>query len=233
MVGASGGVGASALASAVAVRAARAGMDVVAVDLSPFGGGLDVTFGVEQEAGVRWADLVALAGAADGSAVVARLPSVEGVPVLSFGREEPVLPDPDVVVQVVTALAATGRVVVLDLPIGCPYLASVLPLVTHIVVVAGAQIRQLAALAVAARRLSSEAAPRAVCLRGDRGVREIGQLVESAMDVPVIGLLTLDRGLRADLVHGVAPGSSGRGPVTAAADHCLAHALVGERAGAA
>jgi len=233
VLGTSGGVGASALAAALAVRAGRAGMDVVAVDLSPFGGGLDVTLGAEQEAGVRWADLVALAGAADGSAIVARLPALDGVPVLSFGRDAAVVPEVDVALQVVTALAASGRVVILDMTVEGPYGAAVLALATQLVVVAGSEPRQLAALAVAGRWLQSRCDHVAVCLRGGRRVHEIAPLVESAMGLPVIGLLTEDRHLRADLVHGVAPGSSGRGVLAAVADQCLAHALIRDRAGAA
>ena len=49
------GSGASVLATAVAVRAARAGVDVVLVDGCPLGGGLDVVLGAEQESGIRWA----------------------------------------------------------------------------------------------------------------------------------------------------------------------------------
>jgi hypothetical protein len=233
VVGTSGGVGASALAAAVAVRAATAGIDAVAVDLSPLGGGLDVTFGAEQEPGVRWVDLVALAGAADGSAVIARLPRGEGVPVLSFGRDDRVLPEVDVVLQVVQAMAASGRVVVLDVAVEGPYVEPVVPLATQLVLVAGSELRQLAALGVAGRWLRPRCDHVAVCLRGDRQVDEVGAFVESVMGLAVIGYLTEDRGLRADLVHGIAPGSTGRGATATAADECLAHALQGDRAGAA
>jgi MinD-like ATPase involved in chromosome partitioning or flagellar assembly len=47
----SGGVGSSTLAAAVAVRAAAAGRTVVAVDLDPLAGCLDVVFGLELEPG--------------------------------------------------------------------------------------------------------------------------------------------------------------------------------------
>ena len=79
VVGASGGVGASSLATAVAVRAVRAGLDVVLVDGCPLGGGLDVVLGAEQAQGVRWSDLSRLEGSADGPALLVRLPLAEGV----------------------------------------------------------------------------------------------------------------------------------------------------------
>jgi Mrp family chromosome partitioning ATPase len=57
VVGGSGGVGASVLSAAIAVRAAQAGLRSVAVDGDRLGGGLDVTLGIERERGARWPDL--------------------------------------------------------------------------------------------------------------------------------------------------------------------------------
>ena len=231
VMGASGGVGASALAAALAVRAVQAGVEVVAVDLRPLGGGLDVTFGAEQETGVRWADLVALSGAADASALVSRLPRSEGVPVLSFGREDPSVPEIDVVVQIVAALAGSRRLVVVDAAPETAFAQAVLTLATLVVVVAGGELRQLAALSALGRWLEGRCADVVVCLRGDRRVGELGPLVEASTGLSVIGVLSDDRMLRGDLVHGVAPGTRGRGTVAAVADECLARALLGQRAG--
>lgn len=229
VLGASGGVGASALAAALAVRAVQAGVEVVAVDLRPLGGGLDVTFGAEQEAGVRWADLFALSGAADASALVSRLPRAEGVPVLSFGRADPSVPEVDVVVQIVAALAGSRRLVVVDAAAETAFAPAVLTLATLVVVVAGTELRQLAALSAIGRWLDGRCADVVVCLRGDR-VGELGPLVEASTGLSVIGVLSDDRMLRGDLVHGVAPGSRGRGSIAAVADECLARAVLGQRA---
>jgi septum formation inhibitor-activating ATPase MinD len=51
VVGASGGVGASTLAAAIAVRAAAADASVALVDGCPWGGGLDVVLGADRRAG--------------------------------------------------------------------------------------------------------------------------------------------------------------------------------------
>ena len=80
---ASGGVGSSTLAAAVAVRAAAAGRTVVAVDLDALAGCLDVLFGLEQERGWRWRELTEVAGVVDGLGLADRLPVSCGVPVLS------------------------------------------------------------------------------------------------------------------------------------------------------
>jgi MinD-like ATPase involved in chromosome partitioning or flagellar assembly len=81
---ASGGVGATSLAAAIAVRAAAAQRTVVAVDLDPWSGGLDVTFGVEQEPGWRWDRLAESAGLVDGLQLAERLPHTLDVAVLAM-----------------------------------------------------------------------------------------------------------------------------------------------------
>ncbi len=82
-VPASGGVGASTLASAVATRAATVGRSCVAVDLDRYAGSLEVAFGVEDSAGWRWPELSEVAGVVDGEALSAQLPMSCGVAVLA------------------------------------------------------------------------------------------------------------------------------------------------------
>ena len=55
-------------------------------------------------------------------------------------------------------------------------------------------------------------------------------MVEASTGLSVIGILSDDRMLRGDLVHGVAPGARGRGCVASVADECLARAVLGDRA---
>ncbi len=166
---ASGGVGASTLAAAVAVRAAGAGREAVAVDLDHVAGRLDVVFGVEQHAGWRWDALVEVIGVVDGAALAQRLPCSEGVRVLAYDRgaaiaaaEPRSLPagdsaghgDPaqegdggvsDVVSDVVSGLARAHEVTVLDLPRDVAVLAAVAGLVDVVVLVVGSQLSQVAA----------------------------------------------------------------------------------------
>jgi septum formation inhibitor-activating ATPase MinD len=85
-VPASGGVGSSTLAAAVAVRACAAGRSVVAVDLDPLAGCLDVVFGLEQEPGWRWPELSDVSGVVHGLGLADELPVSCGVPVLSGRR---------------------------------------------------------------------------------------------------------------------------------------------------
>lgn len=232
VVGASGGVGASALAVAVAVRARRAGVDVVLVDARPLGGGLDVTLGAEQESGLRWPDLGGLVGAADGRALLGRLPAAGGVPVLSFDRVE-AHPPREVAEAVLTALAAECELVVVDVGLGQGTVTeAALDAAAQVVVVSGDGFGQLAALSVATAHVRgrgpTQVVPEtAVCLRGRRlSLGSVSRLVETEMGVPVGFTLDDDSGVRADLVHGIAPGSRGGGAMVVTADEVLGWAVL-------
>jgi MinD-like ATPase involved in chromosome partitioning or flagellar assembly len=234
VVGASGGVGASALATAVAVRASRAGTDVVLVDGCPLGGGLDVVLGAEQEGGVRWPDLYRLVGSADGRALLARLPSMEGVRVLSYGRDGSE-PPADVAGAVVAALRTECALVVVDASVaGGAVAVAALEVADRVLLVAGEGMSQLAALSVVSALLASGSGrvgvEMAVCLRGpSASAGPVARVVESELRWPVLCALEDDRGLVADLVHGVAPGSRPSGPTVRAADEILGWALLDRR----
>ncbi|WP_147067756.1 hypothetical protein [Terrabacter aerolatus] len=159
---ASGGVGSSTLAAAVAVRACAAGRTVVAVDLDPLAGCLDVVFGLEQEPGWRWPELADVAGIVDGLGLADELPVSCGVPVLSGRRGAgwDAAPGPArsegwaepqgvgewlaTVPDVVAGLADAHDLTVLDLPRDPAVLDAVALLVDAVVVVAGTQVPQLA-----------------------------------------------------------------------------------------
>ncbi len=232
VVGASGGVGASVLAAAVAVRAHRAGVSVVLVDAAPLSGGLDVTLGLEQDAGIRWPDLGGLVGAADGRALLSRLPSAAGLPVLSFDRVE-AHPPPDVAAAVVDALVTERELVVVDLALlGGPVAEAGLDAATQVVLVSAPGLRDLSALSVAAdhvrARSGTAVVPElAVCLRGrPRALTDVARLVESETGLPVVFTLDDDPRVGADLVHGFAPGSRGGGGLVATADEVLGWAVL-------
>ncbi len=123
VLGGCGGVGASALATACAVRAAAAGRDVVLVDGNPWGGGLDIMAGLDVEPGLRWADLGGVLGDVDPGRLLDALPvGPERVRCLSWGADPPdsASSDPE---PVLSALRRAAGLVVLDLPGPAPGLA--------------------------------------------------------------------------------------------------------------
>ncbi|GGK04292.1 hypothetical protein GCM10011583_40020 [Streptomyces camponoticapitis] len=67
VIGGRGGAGASTLACALAVTAARQGLRTMLIDGDPLGGGLDVLLGGERAEGRRWPDFAASKGRVAGA----------------------------------------------------------------------------------------------------------------------------------------------------------------------
>jgi Mrp family chromosome partitioning ATPase len=154
VVGGSGGVGASVLTAAIAVRAAQAGLGAVCLDGDRLGGGLDVIFGLEQECGMRWPDLAGVRGRIDGPGLLRRLPSVDGVGVLSFDRARDVSLASEVLRDVLLALRGAADVVVVDLPRpDHDIFAALAPSVDAMALLAGVGICDLAGASAIAEHL--------------------------------------------------------------------------------
>lgn len=152
--GASGGLGTSTLAAAVAGLAARLGGSALLVDLAPNAGGLDHLVGCAHEPGLRWPVRE------DGMLTLrsAHLPVWCSVRVLS--QRGPVLPAPPlgpVALQTVERLADGHDVTVLDLPRpDHPRARAWLELCDSVVLVAGTT-PSLVAAALVARALTASA----------------------------------------------------------------------------
>ncbi|RBY94066.1 septum formation initiator [Blastococcus sp. TBT05-19] len=108
-----GGAGASTVAGAVALAASDG---AVLVDADVWGGGLDLLVGAERAEGLRWPDLLGLRGRVAGEALLAALPEVAGVHLLTADREHPAPVPAEALTAVVDAARGTGRPVVVDLP---------------------------------------------------------------------------------------------------------------------
>jgi hypothetical protein len=247
---ASGGVGATSLAAAVAVRAAAASRTVVAVDLDPWSGGLDVTFGLEQEPGWRWGRLGESAGVVDGLRLAERLPSTLDVAVLAMplptiggdqGSGTDVVPfaspsserglsQPGVagapegwaerIHDVVVGLAEAHDLTVLDVGRDDRVLRVVVPLVDALVVVAGVRTTELAAAAAAVPTVQALGADPWVVLRGP-GAGEVEDLVIDELDVEVVATFADDNRIVGEVAEGIPPGYRGRGPLVSVADRLL------------
>lgn len=234
VLGASGGVGASVLAGALAVRADAAGRPSVCVDGVRHGGGLDVAFGLEQEEGLRWPDLAGVRGRVTGAELCARLPGAEptGVPVLAFDRHRDVALAAEPARRVVDALSDCRDVVVIDLPPPEGGLFDVLAgCCAHLVLVCGSGVRDLAAASAVAPVACAACAETWLTLRVGGGAGDLVEVVGTALDLPVLTLLADDPLVAADLAQGLPPGHGGRGHLAGAADRILADLLeAGERA---
>jgi secretion/DNA translocation related CpaE-like protein len=231
VAGGSGGVGASVLAAALGVRAVAAGRTAVCVDGDRLGGGLDVTLGLEQEHGLRWPDLAGVRGRVDGDDLLRRLPTVDGLAVLSFDRSSDVAPAEEAVREVLAALVTVVELVVVDLPRPDePLFGVCVGAVDGVVLLGGSGVRQLAALSAVAPRLGSRCDEVWLALRSVGRDDQLADVTAGALDLPLVALVPHDPTLEADLLHGTPPGSAARTALAAAADTILAQLLAATRA---
>ncbi len=116
VVGGCGGAGASVLAVGLALAAAARSLVTVLVDTDVLGGGLDLALGLETRPGLRWPDFAALRGHLQAGLLRSALPSVQGVPVLTWDRSGAAEPPPEVSLAVLDGARRGAELVVADLP---------------------------------------------------------------------------------------------------------------------
>lgn len=86
LVPASGGAGASLLSCGLAFHARQLFNDVALVDLDPSSASLDITFGIENQPGMRWHDFAELSGSINGNDIYRSLPTRDSIGLLTHGR---------------------------------------------------------------------------------------------------------------------------------------------------
>ena len=214
VIGASGGLGVSTLAVALAVRASGLVGATVAVDGAPGGGALDVTACVEHLPGLRWADLAGAEGRIDGAALLLELPADGPARVLAGRGSAP--PDP-VGRAAVSGLAGVCGLTVLDLG-GSTWWAEVC---TDLLLVVGSTARQLADGVGVADRLHDLGVPAALVLRCSRGDALSPEEVAGHLDLPLAGTMRDDPRVPADADRGRPPGSRPSGALVGAVDALL------------
>lgn len=216
VVGGRGGAGASVLAVALAVSAARLGHPSLVVDADPLGGGLDLLLGAEGEAGLRWPELTEVSGRLSAVALRQALPSAYGVSILSHQRGRACDPGPEAMLAVTRTGRRAGDVVVADLPRQLGAGASALAGAADAVfVVVPAEVRACAAAArvVDALALATESAR--VIVRTVRGGTLAPDAVAGNVGLALGGVLRTESGLITAMERGEAPACRGRGQLAA------------------
>lgn len=214
VLGGRGGAGASTVATAMAVTAARAGLRTTLVDADPLGGGIDLLAGVEELAGLRWPDLSAAHGRVSGRALREALPSVGGLSVLSWDRGG-ATEVPDAALRAVLSACRRGHdLVVVDLPRACVESAREALLAANVVfLVVPAELRALAAASLVRLGIEEHAGDVRAIVRlpapGGLTPAEISTL----LGLPVAGVLRTDNNAARDAENGLAPGARDRGPL--------------------
>lgn len=196
VVAGSGGAGATTLAAAIAERAAR-DAPCLAVDLDPWGGGLDRVLGLEAEEGLRWDGLHGVHGRVGAGALRDAVPRADGPGVLAWGPPSGLTvvdaqrsgPDATTVRTVLTAATRGHPLVVVDLPRSTS--AGVLEAAARcdlLVVVGGRTVAAAAATHRVATVLGQHARDVALVTRGrGRGLRP--EEIAAALEVPLLAEL--------------------------------------------
>jgi secretion/DNA translocation related CpaE-like protein len=231
VVGGRGGAGATTLAAALAVTGARLGRRTLLVDSDPLGGGIDLVFGGESDAGVGWPDLGATSGRVPGSALTGALPRMHDLSVLSWDRGDVLRVPPEAMETVLEAGRRSCELVVADLPRALDDASHiVLSFATLVLLVVPAEVRA----AAAATRVATQLAPLCPDLR--LVVREpspsglAADEIARALGLPLVGLLRAEPGLELALERGEPPARHRRSPLATLCESVLAELLPTARA---
>lgn len=209
-----GGAGASTMAAALAVTAARRRLRVVLLDADPLGGGIELAIGAEAERGLRWSELRSIRGRTSGIALQAALPTCLGMQFVSWDGAAGLGVKPAAMKSLVQAAVRVSDLVVADIPRYVDDAASevlIRSAVTFLVV--PAEVRATAA----GRRVLGRVIPLTGSIRavvrvpGPSGLG--AETVAESLGIPLFGELRPDRGLSLALEHGLPPARSGRGPL--------------------
>lgn len=223
VVGGCGGAGATVLAAAIAVGAARLGARAMLADLDLLGAGADLTLGLADVPGLRWPDLAQARGRVSAADVRDALPRLGELAVLSAGRGAPTDLPVDAVDAVLRAAARAHDLVVLDLPrttdpassaaVGCAH---------EVLIVVPAQVRAATAAAQLLARLGPLVPPVSLVVRCRPHDRLTPANVADALGLPLAFALRDDPRLDVLLEQDEPPGLRARSPLGRAVTGWLA-----------
>ena len=210
----SGGLGASTLTTALAVRAGHRLAPVACVDGRLGGGGLDVTACVEHQPGMRWGDLAGVRGSVDGPALLERLPALAAVRVLSAGPAGVAPPPAQAVSAVLDALRHSCRLLVLDLPAGPgpdPFLASC----DSVVLLSGTSARHVADATAVALDVAAVCPDVRLVVRTRVRSGGLPETIAAHLGLPLEGRWPDEGRLALEAERGLPPGRRARSPLAA------------------
>jgi cellulose biosynthesis protein BcsQ len=246
VVGGRGGAGASTVAVAVAATAARDRARTLLVDADPYGGGLDLLVGLEQEAGLRWPDLTGARGRLQPGVLAATLPEADGLWVLSCDRDLPgprpvtagATERPDglpafppgrgglpaaAVDAVLRAGAREFDLVVVDLPrVPDPAALTAAGACRTVLLIVPAEVRATAAAGRVISQLDRVAPDQQLVVRGPAPTGLAADSVADALGLPLFGEVRTESAVAAALDRGE-PVPRPRGSLGGLARRLLAH----------
>jgi secretion/DNA translocation related CpaE-like protein len=214
VLGGRGGAGASTLACALAVTAAREGHRTMLIDGDPLGGGLDVLLGGEGASGLRWPELAGSRGRVNGNELEKALPRLHRLTALSWDRSDTTTIPAEAMRTVLAAARRRGGLVVLDLPRHLdPAAAEALDQADTGLLVIPAELRAMAAAGRVAAAVRMRLADLRAVVRvpGPAGLG--GDEIARGLRLGLAGELASEPGLTADVERGAPPGVREKGPL--------------------
>lgn len=227
VIGACGGAGASVFAAALAAGAERRGTSVILADCDPWGPGLDVLLGIEEDGGLHWDELAAPSGRLPPDALHRALPSAPfgrgRVAVLCPGRGGGREIPGNVVDVVLESGRRAGDLSIVDVP-RYPTAAGdrAVERADVVVLVVPADVRGCFSAARVAGRLADLGASTGLVVRGPSPGGIGAQDISAALGLPVLAWMRPQPFLARDLENGRAPGADAHGPLARAAGTVLA-----------
>ncbi|MEY9968137.1 secretion/DNA translocation related CpaE-like protein [Streptacidiphilus sp. MAP12-16] len=228
VLGGRGGAGASTLACALAITAAREGRRAMLIDGDPLGGGLDVLLGGEDAAGLRWPDLAGSRGRVNAVELERSLPRLHALTALSWDRGDALTIPAAAMRTVLGAARRRGGVVVLDLPRRIDEAAAEALDQTDLgLLVIPAELRAMTASGRVASAVRMRLTDLRAVVRGPAPSGMAGEEIARGLMLPLAGELAAEPGLVADLECGRPPGLRPKGPLGRFCSAFLTEALAG------
>jgi secretion/DNA translocation related CpaE-like protein len=191
------------------------------VDADPLGPGIDRVLGLEEQQGVRWADLAHTSGRLGARALREALPRQGRLGVLTWAASERRRLDPAVVREVLSAAARGHQTVVIDLPRN-ESAAELVPRCDQLIVVVNPTVTGIASTVRLVEGLTDGVRAGVVV----RGPGTDPETVARAVGLPVIAEMSHQRGLAEAIDLGLGPLRSRRGPLAKAAHAALGRCVL-------
>jgi secretion/DNA translocation related CpaE-like protein len=222
VVGGRGGAGATTLAVALALTAARSGRRALLVDADALGGGIDLVLGGESDPGLRWPDLGDTRGRVPGATLMGAVPRMHDLSVLSWDRSDVLRVPAEAMEAVLEAGRRSCDLVVVDLPRALDEAGRiVLSLADLVLLVVPAEVRAAAAASRVATQLSPHCGDLRLVVRGPAPSGLGADEIAGALGLPLVGFLRAEPSLDLALERGEAPAARGRGPLASLCERVL------------
>jgi secretion/DNA translocation related CpaE-like protein len=218
VMGARGGAGASVLASALGLTAARSGLRTLLIDGDPIGGGLDIVLGLEEQQGARWPHFADRRGRLSAANLYEALPRLGDLSVLSWVREAPTAVTPEAAQSLLDAAVRAFDLVIVDVPrhegeIG----RSALRVADTILLLVPAEVRATMAADALLTPLRNDGTDLRLVVAGPAPGGVTPEVMAQALELPLAGVLEHDRKIAASVEEGGIAHSLRRGSL---ADLC-------------